>query len=132
MRSYPITPVPKPRMTQRDKWAKRPSVLRYRRFKDQVRLRRVELPQPCRVTFWIPMPASWPAGKRSALAGMPHRVRPDLDNLLKALCDAVHQEDAHLYDIRAAKRWASSREGWIEVEPLAPPDEGADQKVGRP
>lgn len=119
-------------MTQRDRWAKRPAVLRYRRFKDQVRLRRVELPQPCRVTFWIPMPTSWPLSKRSALAGMPHRVRPDLDNLLKALCDAVHQEDSHLYDIRAEKRWASSREGWIEVEALPALDTETDRKLGQP
>lgn len=112
---YPIVPVPKPRMTQRDKWAKRPSVLRYRRFKDQVRLRRVTLPQPCEITFWMPMPESWPLSKRLAHAGQPHRVRPDLDNLLKAICDAVHQEDAHLYDIRAEKRWAGNGKGAIEV-----------------
>ena len=41
---YPITPVPKPRMTRRDRWAKRPCVLRYWAFKDEVRLRRVSLP----------------------------------------------------------------------------------------
>lgn len=118
-------------MTQRDKWAKRPCVLRYRRFKDQVQLRRVELPQPCHVTFWIAMPQSWPLEKRLALAGQPHRVKPDLDNLLKALCDAVHQDDAHLWDIRAEKRWAGNGKGAIEVEPLAAP-EATGEKVGRP
>ena len=35
---YPIIPLGKPRMTQRDKWAKRPAVLRYRAFKDECRL----------------------------------------------------------------------------------------------
>lgn len=34
---YPIVPVPKPRMTQRDKWQKRPAVMRYRAFCDEVR-----------------------------------------------------------------------------------------------
>lgn len=34
---YPILPVPKPRMTQRDVWQKRPVVLRYRKFCDAVR-----------------------------------------------------------------------------------------------
>jgi Holliday junction resolvase RusA-like endonuclease len=118
-------------MTQRDKWAKRPSVLRYRRFKDQVRLRRVALPQPCSVVFWMPMPPSWPLARRLAHAGQPHRVRPDLDNLLKALCDAVHQEDAHLYDIRAEKRWAGNGKGCIEVAP-ADPHEHPCQPVSAP
>ena len=35
--AYKIKPVPKPRMTQRDAWDKRPCVLRYRAFKDEVR-----------------------------------------------------------------------------------------------
>lgn len=110
---YPITPVPKPRMTRRDKWAKRPCVMVYRRFKDQVRARRVELPQPCSVVFWMAMPASWPESKRKQMAGKPHTVRPDLDNMLKALCDAVHQEDSHIHDVRAQKRWGWA--GAIEV-----------------
>ena len=39
MKAYTIygEPVPKPRMTQRDKWAKRPCVLRYRMWADMVR-----------------------------------------------------------------------------------------------
>ena len=114
---YPIVPCPKPRMTQRDRWKKRPCVLRYRAFKDQVRLRRVKLPQPCEVVFWIAMPASWSAEKKRAHEGMPHQQKPDLDNLVKALCDAVHGDDAHLWSIQAEKRWWC--EGSIEVHPSA-------------
>ena len=33
----PVTPVSKPRMTQRDKWKKRPCVLRYRAYCDALR-----------------------------------------------------------------------------------------------
>ena len=36
---YDITPCPKPRQTQSDKWKKRPPVLRYRAFADEVRLK---------------------------------------------------------------------------------------------
>lgn len=103
---YPIEPVPKPRMTQRDKWKKRPCVLRYRAFKDQCRARRVKLPQPCLVIFHMPMPSHWSDFARRSLDGKPHTQRPDLDNLLKALGDAVCKEDSHLWNIRAEKRWS--------------------------
>lgn len=113
---YPIVPVPKPRMTRRDKWAKRPCVLRYRAFKDQVKARRVELPQPCRVVFWIAMPRSWSEAEKRAHEGQPHQQTPDLDNLVKALGDAVLTDDRKLWSIRAEKRWA--RVGAIEIEPI--------------
>src|SRR5688572_11096043 len=101
---YPIVPVPKPRMTQRDKWKRRPCVLRYRAFKDQCRVRRVKLPQPCRVVFHMPMPASWNEMSKRGNEGQPHCSKPDLDNLLKALADAVCKDDSHLWNIRAEKR----------------------------
>lgn len=114
---YPITPVPKPRMTRRDKWAKRPCVMRYRAFKDHVRMRRVELPQPCLVIFWIAMPASWSEADKRGHEGKPHQQTPDLDNLLKALGDAVLTDDRKLWNIRAEKRWA--RKGAIQVEDMS-------------
>lgn len=113
---YDITPCPKPRMTRRDKWAKRPCVLRYRAFEDKCRARRMKLPQPCRVIFHIAMPASWTDSKRAAMVGMPHRQKPDLDNLIKALWDAVHKEDSHLSSVTAEKRWSFIAS--IEVEKL--------------
>lgn len=106
-KEYPIVPVAKPRMTRRDKWKRRASVLRYYAFKDEVRLRKVELPQPCRVIFYLPMPASWPASKRSAMEDTAHRSKPDTDNLLKALNDSVFEDDAHLWSIWAEKRWSA-------------------------
>jgi len=42
---YNINPVPKPRMTQSDKWKKRPPVLRYFAFKDECRIHDVEIPE---------------------------------------------------------------------------------------
>lgn len=114
---YDIAPVPKPRMTQRDKWMKRACVLRYRAFADKCRARRVTLPQPCRVVFYLSMPPSWTDSKRALLAGQPHTVRPDLDNLIKALGDAVHAEDSHLWSIRAEKRWTLGK-AYFEVEPV--------------
>lgn len=117
---YYVEPVAKPRMTRRDVWAKRPCVLRYRAFCDRIRFLRVKLPEPCRVVFYLPQPKSWSAKKRAAMAGQLHRQKPDLDNLLKALVDAVYKDDAHLAFICAEKRWATDEPG-ISVEPLKYP-----------
>lgn len=113
---YDIAPVPKPRMTQRDKWLKRPCVLRYRAFADKCRARRVKLPGACRIVFHLPMPRTWSVSKRVQLQGAPHTTKPDLDNLIKALMDAVLKDDAHVFDIRAEKRWTLGK-AYFEVEP---------------
>ena len=115
LKCYKIQPLGKPRMTQRDKWAKRPAVLRYRAFKDECKLNRVELPESgAGVTFVIPMPDSWSRKKKVEMMGKPHKQKPDLDNLAKALMDAVHDDDAGIWDIRMAKVWGL--EGQIRIE----------------
>lgn len=103
---YSITPVGKPRMTQRDKWRSRPPVLRYRLFCDEVRLHQITLPEEgAHVVFVMPMPSSWSSKKRAAHDGQPHRQKPDIDNLQKALLDALFDDDAQIWDIRASKIW---------------------------
>ena len=111
---YPITPVPKPRMTQRDKWAKRPAVLRYRAFADEVRAHGVIIPEDgATVVFTLPMPKSWSKKKRAAMQGKAHTQTPDWDNLAKALCDAVHGDDSHLHTVAVRKVWG--QQGSIEI-----------------
>jgi len=104
---WPIKPCPKPRQTRSDKWKKRPAVLRYRAFRDKVKALGVKLPQPCTVIFWLPMPKSWPASKRTRMQGQPHQVKPDLDNLIKALWDAITRRDERLWCVHAEKRWGA-------------------------
>lgn len=112
---YPITPVAKPRMTQSDKWKKRPAVLKYRAFCDEVRLRGVKIPHcGAHITFIIPMPKSWGKRVKSEAVHSPHQAKPDVDNLLKALLDAIYDDDSCVWDIRATKVWGY--EGGIEVE----------------
>ena len=109
MKTYPITPVPKPRMTQRDKWAKRPSVLRYRAFCDEVRLRHVSVEEHgTQVTFVLPMPKSWSKKKRKEMNDKPHKQTPDLDNLCKALLDAIFTDDSHISSIVLFKVWGET------------------------
>lgn len=116
MKTYPIEPVAAPRMTARDKWKRRPCVLQYYAFRDEVRARGVKLDSPCKVTFFISMPQSWSKRKKADFAGRPHINTPDIDNLLKALLDSVFKDadDAHIWSVWPEKRWAET--GHITVE----------------
>lgn len=113
-KKWPIDPVPKPRMTQRDRWARRPAVLRYRAFCDAMRLHGVTIPESGgHLVFHLPMPKSWSKRKREQMAGTPHRQKPDADNLLKAAMDAVYDDDCTVYDVRVTKLWADT--GAVEL-----------------
>ncbi|QIR27806.1 MULTISPECIES: RusA family crossover junction endodeoxyribonuclease [Kluyvera] len=106
---FSITPLGKPRMTRADKWKKRPEVLRYRAFCDEVRLNNVSLPESgYHVIFVLPMPPSWSKKKRSLMDGKPHQQKPDKDNLEKALLDAIFGEDSHIWDGRVTKIWGET------------------------
>ena len=119
MKVYNITPVGKPRMTRADKWKKRPEVLRYRAFCDHVRLLGVELPEAgAHVTFILPMPLSWSKKKRLQHDGQPHQAKPDCDNMLKALMDAIYADDAHVWDCRVTKVWGETGQIVITEAPL--------------
>lgn len=106
---YEITPCPKPRQTQQDRWAKRPRVLRYRQFADQCRAVIQQLPAHPFLIFCMPAPASWSKKKRHAQIGMPHLQRPDTDNFLKAFLDAIYPEsDSEVWLCGAAKVWSNT------------------------
>ena len=104
-------PVGKPRMTQRDVWAKRPAVLRYREYCDRLRAAAPKFPSapPAKleIEFWLPMPESWPAKKKVTMAGQHHRQRSDVDNLAKSIMDALFKEDSTIWKITAEKFWAA-------------------------
>jgi Holliday junction resolvase RusA-like endonuclease len=54
----------------------------------------------------MPMPKSWSLKKKEVMNNKPHRQRPDLDNLLKALFDALCPDgDAHIWDGKVSKIW---------------------------
>lgn len=115
-----VEPVAKPRITRRDKWAERPSVMRYRAFKDELllALRAAGITDVAprgvlRVRFTLPMPRSWPAKRRAFMTGAPHTSRPDVDNLVKALMDATLRDDSHIWMLGAEKVWGER--GRIEL-----------------
>lgn len=103
---YNITPVAKPRMTISDKWKKRSCVMKYREFKDRVREEGVIVPEcGAKIVFFMPMPKSWSKKKRGQMSLRPHKQVPDLDNLVKALLDALFENDSHIWHYEAEKKW---------------------------
>lgn len=112
-----VKPVAKPRMTRRDKWAKRDCVVAYYDYKDTVRLLAgdFKLPNEFRVVFGIPFPRSYSLKKREELLGTPHQIRPDIDNYLKGLFDVFRTEDGDIWHIEASKIWTSG-DGFIQIE----------------
>ncbi len=104
---YELTPVPKPRQTKSDKWKKRPCVVRYREYADRCRELGMTVENGDRIIFHIAMPPSWPKAKRAAMDGQPHRQRPDIDNLLKAVMDAVLPEDCSVWWVGSVKKFWS-------------------------
>lgn len=118
--TIPGEPVGAPRMTQRDRWQKRPCVIRYRAWKDSARQAANGMIPPVAsieslswVAWFVP-PASWSNKKKAAALGQLHRSRPDRDNIDKAVLDALFPEDSGIASGRIEKRWGN--ESRVEVE----------------
>jgi len=88
--------------------------MRYRAFADEVRRLGIEIPESgATVIFGMPMPKSWSKKKKAVFLGKAHQQKPDIDNLLKAILDAIFKDDSGVWDIHAVKIWADV--GYIEV-----------------
>lgn len=105
-----VDPVPKPRMTVRDKWKKRPVVNHYYAFKDLLTIEAkkqnlIEIPGKIdALVFCIAMPDSWSEIKKKRMDGSPHQQRLDLDNLIKSVQDILCKEDKHIWYIGSMKK----------------------------
>ncbi len=108
--SFDIIPMGAPRMNRADAWKGRAVVLRYRLFRDTLRLQArnlgFALPDAFDVLFELPMPPSWSEKKRRENTGQPHKQKPDLDNLEKALTDTLRDDDSGIWCVSARKVWA--------------------------
>tara|TARA_R110002020_G_scaffold279846_2_gene495658 strand:+ start:257 stop:634 length:378 start_codon:yes stop_codon:yes gene_type:complete len=111
-----IPPCSKPRMTQRDRWKKRQCVVDFFAFRDRIKqeVKRIntllikESPfdwDNLTIIFLVPMPKSWSKKKKALMVGKPMQQRPDLDNYLKGLFDATHEEDSSIWKVTASKIW---------------------------
>lgn len=109
----PVTAMGKPRMTKRDKWAKRPCVMKYRAYADLLRAYVPEPPDANTVISlsWvaeIAMPRAWSQAKRKKLCGTLHRQKPDRDNIDKGILDALYKEDSAIAQGHLKKVWAET------------------------
>lgn len=103
-------PIGAPRMTQRDRWKKRPVVLRYFAWRDKAREAAGELPPAEQIESlsWVAYfspPVSWSKKKRTAVLGQLHRAKPDRDNIDKAILDALFEKDQNIAKGSVEKRW---------------------------
>jgi len=101
-----IKPIAKPRMTRQDRWKKRKCVVDYWAFKDELRKHNIKLSDKLEVEFHLKMPDSWSKKKKAQMLGKPHKQRPDVDNMCKAIMDCLLKEDSHIYHINASKYWS--------------------------
>ena len=76
------------------------------------------------VEIAVTIPASWSKRRRAeALAGRVRpTTRPDVDNVVKLICDAlsrvVFHDDRQVVEVVAAKHYASAGSMRITVEPI--------------
>jgi len=113
-------PVPAPRMTRRDKWLnpRRPCVQRYFDYRDVVQKAVGDLPtvpHTMKFIFYFPVPDSWSKKKQAEMIGQKHRQRPDSDNCIKAVMDALFIHDGGVSDIVSSKRWCERGGERIEL-----------------
>ena len=129
--TIPGDPMGKPRMTRKDKWAKRDCVVRYRAWADAARLvlkSRGGIPDGAviREVSWVAyfqVTPSWSKKKQAEMLGQPHRHTPDRDNIDKALLDAIFKGgDQHVTSGRIHKEWAEAGKLYVEITYDVPGD----------
>lgn len=104
-----IKPISKPRMTQRDKWAKRKCVVEYFEYKDllheelenNVNFRKfideINITGILKnLTFGLAVPKSLSKKQKGLYIGLPHQAKPDLDNLIKGFMDCLFEQDSFI------------------------------------
>lgn len=105
-------------MVKSDAWKRRPSVLRYWDYKDElnalVEKHKFILANKFEIIFYLPMPISWSYKKTLLMIGKPHQQTPDFDNLVKGFTDALCKKDQTIYQVTVGKYWGHY--GKIEVE----------------
>ena len=118
---FDVIPIGAPRMTQSDKWKTNPNhpdpkkrqrkvVTQYFAFKTLLQLQskqlNFELGNILDAVYLIPMPNSWSNKKKERMNGLPCEVKPDTDNITKAVKDTLRKNDSDIWYEKAEKRWA--------------------------
>lgn len=114
--------VPKPRMTQKDKFNPSKAVQRYLDYKDEITMlltiQKAVIPIPYLIAFFLPMPDKWSKAVKEENRGKYHNQVPDKDNLEKAFLDVITTDDSFVSDGRPIKYWWDTP--LIVIRPLPP------------
>jgi Holliday junction resolvase RusA-like endonuclease len=72
------------------------------------------------VIFYMPIPKSLSQKKKDTLKGLPHTKKPDLDNLMKAVLDAIngviYQDDSQVYRFSCVKLYSDKPRTYISIQ----------------
>jgi Holliday junction resolvase RusA-like endonuclease len=105
----PLTARPRPPKVRKHHWDSSPAVKAYFAYRDRVQVLTTGYDVPTvglSVTFVMPMPRSWPKRQQAAMLGQYHRARPDVDNLLGGLLNALWPDcDEQVAYLRVGKYW---------------------------
>ena len=108
--SFDIVPMGKPRMVRSDKYKKRPRVERYWAYKASLQTIATNLHYQMGnvliVEFLMPMPKKWGQEERMKMLFTPHMQKPDSDNIVKGLQDAMMKNDESIYELHVRKIWS--------------------------
>jgi Holliday junction resolvase RusA-like endonuclease len=121
----PGDPIGKPRQTQSDRWKRRACVVRYRQWADALRAAAVaglkgglpeEWPVKVDILATFGHPGSWSAARKAQASRAPHHSKPDVDNIAKAVLDALIENDEGVSWLTIRKLWgAAGEEGATQV-----------------
>ena len=79
--------------------------------------------EPIKLTieFHMSVPTSWAKKRRESVFKTPHRPTPDLDNMVKFICDALNKvlwvDDSLIYEIHSRKFYSFEPKTVFSAEP---------------
>jgi len=75
-----------------------------------------------RISFTIPIPKSWTKKKKTEMMGKYHTQTPDIDNLEKAVMDAMngyfYKDDSQIAVMMSYKRWGEVGSIEFQIEEI--------------
>jgi Holliday junction resolvase RusA-like endonuclease len=80
----------------------------------------IDKPIKVSINCGIKMPKSWSKKKKAEMWGNPHTSKPDIDNLVKAVLDALNGvafcDDSQIYEITSRKIWCDEPYVYFNME----------------
>lgn len=126
----PFPAIGKPTMTRADKWKGRDCVKGYFAFCDMARAFARRVPAAETIESVRIVANYRPTGSKrraASMIGTRKRTKPDGDNIIKALSDALWKDDHKLGGVSCDRYWADRDETIIEIV-LTPAPAGKDER----